>query len=88
MMVETHQVMTLRRFAQRRASSCNCSSCKYPGTEPGTAESAGDAPVADVDHRFQQRALHRRLGHDLRLVVIAGNPAGWRTDCAVRSRNR
>ncbi|MNI49604.1 hypothetical protein D3C73_1042200 [compost metagenome] len=71
--------MAIRRFAQGTRQQLQLLFLQIPRHRPryGRVEQ-GDPPVADVHDRIQQCALHRRLGHDLRLIVVTGNPAGWR----------
>ncbi|MNC12668.1 hypothetical protein D3C75_603930 [compost metagenome] len=80
-MVEAHQMMAFRRFAQRAGEQLQLFILQITRHRAWHRRiEQRDPPVADIHHRFEQSALHRRLGHDLRLIVIAGNPARRRIE--------
>ena len=81
--METHQMMPLRRLAQRSSQQLQLLILQIPRHRPRHRRiEQRDAPVADIHHRFQQCALHRGFGHDLWFIVIAGNPARRRIELA------
>ncbi|RMO73637.1 hypothetical protein ALQ35_05700 [Pseudomonas fluorescens] len=81
MMVKAHQVVPTRRLAQGLGQQLQLLVLQVAGHRTGNCRiQQGDAPVADVEHRLQQITVHGGVRHDLRLVVVAGNPARWRSN--------
>ncbi|MDT4879380.1 hypothetical protein FQZ97_1150520 [compost metagenome] len=76
MMVKAHQMMAFRRLAQRAGQQLQLvvlQKARHRARHRRIQQR--DPPVTDIHHRLQQGALHRGLGHDLRFVVVARNPA-------------
>jgi len=69
-------MMAVRRFAQGLGQQLQLAVLQITRHRTGYGGvEQGNAPIADVDHRFQQVAVQGGVGHDLRLIVVAGNPA-------------
>ncbi|MNP11671.1 hypothetical protein D3C76_1038680 [compost metagenome] len=79
--MQAHQVMPLRRLTQGigQQNQLLLGQKTRHRTRHGGVQHR-HAPVSNVHHRIEQRALDRRLEHHLRLIMVTGNPPRRRID--------